>query len=217
MHIIAMIYYCYADSSCLSHQYHNSFAPQELGWLISWAVSWLSIYVLKNLSHLDNFVFPPDTYVITSSWEHLHLYLTWMIRCAMVLKRIEVLDWLSSASVPKRWVLTPQSDFRAPHLSSTVQIIVMSQSSDSQILGVVLIIRHGDRQGFYQNPDTYTATATQITPLGNVCRGACVISFMSRVLINTLARGVSTRSLLAWFVPERVISFLYTWDEYGTL
>ncbi|KAF8440957.1 histidine phosphatase superfamily [Boletus edulis BED1] len=40
-------------------------------------------------------------------------------------------------------------------------------SNDNQILGVVLIVRHGDRQGFYQNPTTYTATATQITPLGN--------------------------------------------------
>ncbi|KAG6375977.1 histidine phosphatase superfamily [Boletus reticuloceps] len=40
-------------------------------------------------------------------------------------------------------------------------------SNDNQILGVVLIARHGDRQGFYQNPTTYTATATQITPLGN--------------------------------------------------
>lgn len=43
----------------------------------------------------------------------------------------------------------------------------MSQDTNSQLLGVVLIVRHGDRQGFYQNPQTYTATATQITPLGN--------------------------------------------------
>ncbi|KAG8214787.1 histidine phosphatase superfamily [Butyriboletus roseoflavus] len=40
-------------------------------------------------------------------------------------------------------------------------------SNDSQILGVVLIVRHGDRQGFYQSPKTYTASKTQITPLGN--------------------------------------------------
>ncbi|TFK48705.1 phosphoglycerate mutase-like protein [Heliocybe sulcata] len=40
-------------------------------------------------------------------------------------------------------------------------------SSDSQVLGVVLLVRHGDRQGFYQNPDTYTASSTAITPLGN--------------------------------------------------
>ncbi|KAJ8590211.1 phosphoglycerate mutase-like protein [Rhizopogon salebrosus TDB-379] len=42
----------------------------------------------------------------------------------------------------------------------------MSQDT-SQLLGVVLLVRHGDRQGFYQDPETYTATATQITPLGN--------------------------------------------------
>lgn len=44
----------------------------------------------------------------------------------------------------------------------------MSQDTSSHLLGVVLLIRHGDRQGFYQDPETYTATATQITPLGNV-------------------------------------------------
>ncbi|KAN0087790.1 Histidine phosphatase superfamily [Tylopilus felleus] len=40
-------------------------------------------------------------------------------------------------------------------------------ANDSQLLGVVLLVRHGDRQGFYQTPTTYGATATQITPLGN--------------------------------------------------
>lgn len=44
----------------------------------------------------------------------------------------------------------------------------MSQDTDNEILGVVLLVRHGDRQGFYQNPETYTATGTVITPLGNV-------------------------------------------------
>lgn len=37
-------------------------------------------------------------------------------------------------------------------------------------VGVVVIARHGDRSGFYQNPDQYTASDTQITPLGeNQC------------------------------------------------
>ncbi|KAF9235189.1 histidine phosphatase superfamily [Melanogaster broomeanus] len=39
--------------------------------------------------------------------------------------------------------------------------------SQTDIIGVVLLVRHGDRQGFYQDPTTYTATATQLTPLGN--------------------------------------------------
>lgn len=43
----------------------------------------------------------------------------------------------------------------------------MSSSTDT-ILGIVLMARHGDREGFYQDPTTYTATQTSITPLGEV-------------------------------------------------
>ncbi|KAF5382703.1 hypothetical protein D9615_002817 [Tricholomella constricta] len=39
--------------------------------------------------------------------------------------------------------------------------------SDSKVLGVVLLVRHGDRQGFYQNSNTYTPSNTILTPLGN--------------------------------------------------
>ncbi|KAJ7126156.1 histidine phosphatase superfamily [Mycena epipterygia] len=39
-------------------------------------------------------------------------------------------------------------------------------ASDSKILGVLILARHGDRAGFYQSPTTYAATATVITPLG---------------------------------------------------
>ena len=38
----------------------------------------------------------------------------------------------------------------------------------STVLGVVLLARHGDREGFYQDPNTYTASNTTITPLGEV-------------------------------------------------
>ncbi|KAB5594889.1 hypothetical protein CTheo_1704 [Ceratobasidium theobromae] len=41
-------------------------------------------------------------------------------------------------------------------------------SQNSTVLGVVLLTRHGDRQGFYQSPDTYTAVEPAITPLGLV-------------------------------------------------
>ena len=44
----------------------------------------------------------------------------------------------------------------------------MSTSDQSTVLGVVVLARHGDRQGFYQDPETYTASATAITPLGEV-------------------------------------------------
>ena len=40
-------------------------------------------------------------------------------------------------------------------------------STDSQLLGVVIMSRHGDRRGFYQDPETYAASNTEITPLGN--------------------------------------------------
>jgi len=40
-------------------------------------------------------------------------------------------------------------------------------STSSGLLGVVIIARHGDREGFYQDPFTYDASATQITALGN--------------------------------------------------
>lgn len=40
-------------------------------------------------------------------------------------------------------------------------------STNSQVLGVIIVTRHGDRRGFYQDPDTYTPSNTEITPLGN--------------------------------------------------
>ncbi|KAF7799398.1 hypothetical protein EIP86_010631 [Pleurotus ostreatoroseus] len=39
---------------------------------------------------------------------------------------------------------------------------------DTEILGVVLLARHGDRRGFYQDPLTYTPSQTSITPLGEI-------------------------------------------------
>ncbi|KAK7021211.1 histidine phosphatase superfamily [Favolaschia claudopus] len=38
--------------------------------------------------------------------------------------------------------------------------------ADSKLLGAVILTRHGDRSGFYQDPKTYAATGTTITPLG---------------------------------------------------
>ena len=43
-----------------------------------------------------------------------------------------------------------------------------STDTDGGVLGVVVIARHGDREGLYQDPFTYTATNTVITPLGEV-------------------------------------------------
>ncbi len=44
----------------------------------------------------------------------------------------------------------------------------MAADDQSKVLGIVVLARHGDRQGFYQDPLTYTASATAITPLGEV-------------------------------------------------
>ncbi|KAF8157825.1 histidine phosphatase superfamily [Crassisporium funariophilum] len=41
-------------------------------------------------------------------------------------------------------------------------------NSSSTVLGIVLLVRHGDRQGFYQSATDYTPFNTAITPLGNV-------------------------------------------------
>jgi hypothetical protein len=38
--------------------------------------------------------------------------------------------------------------------------------SDSTVLGVIFIVRHGDRRGFYQNPTNYNPSNTVVTPLG---------------------------------------------------
>jgi hypothetical protein len=38
----------------------------------------------------------------------------------------------------------------------------------SNVIGVVVLSRHGDRQGFYQTPESYTPSNTAITPLGEV-------------------------------------------------
>ena len=41
-------------------------------------------------------------------------------------------------------------------------------TDNSTVIGAVILARHGDRQGFYQDPNTYSASATAITPLGEV-------------------------------------------------
>ncbi|KAF8635858.1 hypothetical protein AX15_000050 [Amanita polypyramis BW_CC] len=42
-----------------------------------------------------------------------------------------------------------------------------STIDNGQVIGVVLLVRHGDRLEFFQNPDTYSTSDTSITPLGN--------------------------------------------------
>ncbi|KAG0150169.1 hypothetical protein CROQUDRAFT_652577 [Cronartium quercuum f. sp. fusiforme G11] len=42
----------------------------------------------------------------------------------------------------------------------------MANSNRSEVLGVVVIMRHGDRQGFYQDPSNYVGSQTTLSPLG---------------------------------------------------
>ncbi|THG95298.1 hypothetical protein EW145_g7984 [Phellinidium pouzarii] len=67
--------------------------------------------------------------------------------------------------------------------------------SGSELLGVVIIARHGDRQGFYQNPFDYDAVATSITALGNVEEFALGQQLRSMYLESnstSLISGIST-------------------------
>ncbi|KAF7297733.1 Phosphoglycerate mutase-like protein [Mycena kentingensis (nom. inval.)] len=48
----------------------------------------------------------------------------------------------------------------------TQQKSTFAMATDGTLLGVLVLTRHGDRQGFYQDPKTYAVTGTTITPLG---------------------------------------------------
>ncbi|CAE7180550.1 unnamed protein product [Rhizoctonia solani] len=68
-------------------------------------------------------------------------------------------------------------------------------SENSTVLGVVLLTRHGDRQGFYQSPDNYTPVQTAITPLGLVQEyqlGQLIRSLYFTATSPSLISGIST-------------------------
>ncbi|KAF5315099.1 hypothetical protein D9619_007012 [Psilocybe cf. subviscida] len=69
----------------------------------------------------------------------------------------------------------------------------MSTTSTDQgkMLGVVVMVRHGDRQGFYQDPSTYTPSNTAITPLGNL------ESFNLGQLVRSIYLNESSSSFIA--------------------
>ncbi|KAI0761989.1 phosphoglycerate mutase-like protein [Trametes elegans] len=75
-----------------------------------------------------------------------------------------------------------------------------------KILGVVVFARHGDRQGFYQDPETYTASSTVITPLGEVQEfqlGSLLRSLYLNASAPTVIQGVSTSDSI--FQPNQVV------------
>ncbi|KAH9924627.1 phosphoglycerate mutase-like protein [Epithele typhae] len=63
-------------------------------------------------------------------------------------------------------------------------------SDGSTLLGVVVLARHGDRQGFYQDLATYNASDTAITPLGETQE------FQLGSLLNSLYLNESSPSFI---------------------
>ncbi|CAE6456962.1 unnamed protein product [Rhizoctonia solani] len=68
-------------------------------------------------------------------------------------------------------------------------------TESSTVLGVVLLTRHGDRQGFYQSPESYTPVQTAITPLGLVQEyqlGQLIRSLYFNASSPSVISGIST-------------------------
>ncbi|OBZ71231.1 Prostatic acid phosphatase [Grifola frondosa] len=75
----------------------------------------------------------------------------------------------------------------------------MANDSDSEVLGIVVLARHGDREGFYQDPLTYTASDTTITPLGEKQEfqlGSLFRSLYLNVSSPSFIRGISPSTAL---------------------
>ncbi|KAI0373828.1 phosphoglycerate mutase-like protein [Pilatotrama ljubarskyi] len=82
----------------------------------------------------------------------------------------------------------------------------MATSFESTVLGVVVLARHGDRQGFYQDPETYTASSTVITPLGEQQEfqlGSLLRSIYLNASAATYIQGIANSSSL--FQPNQVV------------
>lgn len=92
----------------------------------------------------------------------------------------------------------------------------MSQDTDNEILGVVLLVRHGDRQGFYQNPDTYTATGTVITPLGNQ-QEYMLGSYLRSLYLNQSSPSYLPGMSTGLFNPAQVFIQADCGDEGGVI
>lgn len=92
----------------------------------------------------------------------------------------------------------------------------MSQDANSQLFGVVLLVRHGDRRGFYQDPETYTATATQITPLGNQ-QEFLLGSYLRSLYLNQSSPSYIAGMSTGLFNPSQVYIQADFGDENGVV
>lgn len=58
------------------------------------------------------------------------------------------------------------------------------------LAGVLVLARHGDRQGFYQSPTTYTAQQTNLTVLGYLQEYQNGLDLRARYLDNAAIQGI---------------------------
>ncbi|KAI5119299.1 hypothetical protein M0805_008214 [Coniferiporia weirii] len=89
-------------------------------------------------------------------------------------------------------------------------------SGSSNPIGVIIIARHGDREGFYQDPLTYDASQTTITPLGNQEEfelGGVLRSMYLETNSSSLITNVST----GLFNPLEVLVSADSGDEGGVI
>ncbi|KAI8971150.1 phosphoglycerate mutase-like protein [Trametes punicea] len=94
----------------------------------------------------------------------------------------------------------------------------MATDNESKVLGIVVFARHGDRQGFYQDPETYTASSTLITPLGEKQEfqlGSLLRSLYLNASAPTYIQGIADLDSL--FDPTQVIVRADAGDEGGVI
>lgn len=93
-------------------------------------------------------------------------------------------------------------------------------SDNSKVVGVLLITRHGDRQGFYQDPTTYDASGTSITPLGEVQQYQLGTLIKNKYLTPSSAsyiQGIAGGNSSSLVETEQVLLYADASDEGGVI
>ncbi|KAH8082350.1 histidine phosphatase superfamily [Filobasidium floriforme] len=67
----------------------------------------------------------------------------------------------------------------------------INPTNGSKVIGAVIITRHGDRSGYYQDPKSYAASDTTITPLGSAQTYQSGIQFREKYLVNDSSSAVA--------------------------
>ncbi|THH21569.1 hypothetical protein EW146_g42 [Bondarzewia mesenterica] len=93
----------------------------------------------------------------------------------------------------------------------------MSSDANSTVLGIVALVRHGDREGFYQDQSTYAASATTITPLGSQQHIQLGSLLRGLYLNQSSASHIQGMSSSALFDPTQVTIRADAGDEGGVI